>query len=154
MKITDDDVKLLAEKVLGWEVLGKAPVLYADGATVMESSPQNDYLPKFWVYVDECVCNDSDIKSFADEPRHFGHHWLCLGVVDDPREDDNDLMRLWDKFSEDKDASMEHNYIPNSDDSFWQVQDDYGVGCNIATSSDRREAMLECMLKAVKNNQK
>jgi len=141
--ITDDDIKLLAEKVLGLEVLGKAPVLYADDATVMESSPQNDYLPKFWVYVDECVCNDSDIKSFADEPRHFGHHWLCLGVVDDPRTDDNDLMRLWERFAADIVSKLNSHDI-NS------LCDEIADWCLNYSGKDRREAMLECMLKAVK----
>ena len=112
MKITDDDVKLLAEKVLLYRV-------FVSVGAVRLGSPN--------------------------------------GKIFDPRKDDNDLMRLWDKFSEEYNVDLGRRMGKSAQAwnvAYWDKDDFYSGVRKGSTHVDRREAMLECMLKAVKNNQK
>jgi len=114
MKITDDDVKLLAYRILG--------------------EPCEFHISKLYLNL-----------YLKTNGTHEGQPF-------DPRTDDNDLMRLFDAFEtkyEPQERCLDVRYF-HEPKYVYKITDQYG-NVYLAGAKDRREAMLECMLNAVKS---
>jgi hypothetical protein len=129
----------IATKVMGWEVVGMAPVLYG-ACRMVVNNDKDDHRDHQLAYVESCVCDTID----AAEVKESGlvkigdHYHYCLRPVPDFLNDDRACMMAWDKFS-----WIQPTELHRGPDE-WSARVRRGQA-EWSKSSDRKRAMCECM---------
>jgi len=143
-----DNAKILAEKVMGHGV-GFEIRQHRKGTTgyrgmdlsetyylVRPKGKNPDGTTLAWNHVGmNCNSPEEAWKAYWD------------GLKFDPENNDADLMMCWDKFSE----RFARCTLVKDEDSWFVTSDDEACSFenHTASSTDRRKAMVECMVKAV-----